>query len=111
MKSNFIDNSDKVLKEFDEKITDVLELIGLKAEGYAKEDCPVDTGLLRNSISHATQDKTAYIGTDVVYAPKIEYGDKLEHTTGKAHFLRDAATNHSDEYRETVEKVLKGNHV
>lgn len=108
MKSNFIDNSAKFQKEKDEKITDALELIGLEAEGYAKEDCPVDTGLLRNSISHAQEKTTAYIGTNVEYAAKVEYGDNIEHTTGKAHFLRDAATNHSDEYKKIVEQVLKG---
>ena len=31
-----------------------LSLIGDTVEGYAKEDCPVDTGLLHNSITHAT---------------------------------------------------------
>ena len=34
-----------------------LELIGGKAESYAKKLCPVDTGRLRNSITHARYDE------------------------------------------------------
>ena len=45
-----------------------LEAIGLTAEGHAKKITPVDTGRLRNSISHATDKEAAYIGTNVEYA-------------------------------------------
>jgi phage gpG-like protein len=102
------DNSKEILNAKDEAIAKALEMIGIKAERYAKLDCPVDTGLLRNSISHAQEKATAYIGTNVEYAEKVEYGDNVKHITGKAHFLRDAATNHSDEYKNIVENALKG---
>jgi phage gpG-like protein len=69
MSVKFTDNSDKVLDEFDDAIEVALEEIGLTAEGYAKKECPVDTGRLRNSISHDVKEKTAYIGTNVEYAP------------------------------------------
>lgn len=36
-----------------QKIPLMLKAVGQTAEGYAKEDCPVDTGLLRNSITYA----------------------------------------------------------
>lgn len=42
-----------VEKYTEESILQALEMIGLKAESYAKMKCPVDTGLLRNSITHA----------------------------------------------------------
>lgn len=35
------------------KMPMILKAVGMTAEGYAKEDCPVDTGLLRNSITYA----------------------------------------------------------
>lgn len=100
----FTDNSKEVLKDFEEQVQTALELIGLKAEGYAKKDCPVDTGLLRNSINYRTtnDEKAVYIGTNVEYAPEQEYYHK-----NKAHFLRNAATHHNDEYRQIVEKVMK----
>lgn len=62
-------NADAVLDEFRQKVSVALEMIGLKAEGYAKGYCPVDTGRLRNSISHADDGESAYIGTNVEYAP------------------------------------------
>ena len=53
-----------------ESIKEALEIIGLRAESYAKLKCPVDTGLLRNSIAHAVKkgEYTVYVGTNVEYA-------------------------------------------
>ena len=118
---NFKDNSGKVKKEFAEKVQLALKLIGEACEGYAKEDCPVDTGRLRNSITYATttekgsgdsaprgkpEEDTVYIGSNVEYAKFVEFLS-MEHKTGKAHFLRDAATTHNKEYKEIAEAVLK----
>lgn len=50
---HFIDNSQQFKDAKDEAILRALEAIGMTAEGYAKMKCPVDTGLLRNSITHA----------------------------------------------------------
>ena len=47
------DNTAEVMAKIDEKIGLALDLMGEVVEGYAKDDCPVDTGLLRNSITHA----------------------------------------------------------
>ncbi len=42
-----------------------LDVIGGKAESYAKVLCPVDTGRLRNSITHEQADEdTEVIGTN-----------------------------------------------
>lgn len=101
------DNRPAVKKEFDMKVALALKLIGQKAEGYAKDDCPVDTGRLRNSISNKVDGNDVYIGTNVEYAPYVEFGDNMSHETGKAHFLRDAATTHGDEYKRIAEVVMK----
>lgn len=102
------DNRPEVKKEFNLKLLLALELIGQKAEGYAKDDCPVDTGRLRNSISNKVDGNDVYIGTNVEYAPYVEFGDSMHHEVGKAHFLRDAATTHGDEYKRIAELVMKG---
>lgn len=102
----FTDNSAEVLAELSEKIEVACEAIGGQGEMYAKEDCPVDTGRLRASISHATAEKTAYIGTNVEYAPAVEFRDTA-HKTGKAHFLRDAASTHGDEYKQITQDILR----
>ena len=90
-------------------IAAALEAIGLTAERHAKADCPVDTGRLRNSISHMVDEgeQSVYIGTNVEYGKYVELRDSTHHISGKAHFLRDAAANHGSEYRRIAEAQLK----
>ena len=98
------DNTDEVLSALERAKKRGLEAIGLTAEGYAKKDTPVDTGRLRNSISHATDDEAAYIGTNVEYAPYVELGAR-----GRpgVHMLKRAATEHTDEYKRLMEDSMK----
>ena len=98
------DNTDEVLAALERARRRGLEAIGLTAEGYAKRETPVDTGRLRNSISHATDDEAAYIGTNVEYAPYVELGARGRQ--GK-HMLQRAATEHADEYKQIMEDALK----
>ena len=56
-----------------------LEIIGGKIETYAKGLCPVDTGALRNSITHAVEDDTVLAGSAISYAPYIELGTGKEY--------------------------------
>lgn len=105
-----------------------LTSIGITAEGYAKKLTPVDTGRLRNSISHAVSGDDVYIGTNVQpYAIFVELGTgiyasdsqgrqspwgyydrdgKYHVTRGQKphHMLKKAATEHNDEYKA----ILKG---
>lgn len=103
------DNTDEWLRAFQKALVAGLEKIGLEAEGDAKDLCPVDTGRLRNSITHQVQsgEKAVYIGTNVEYAVYVELNDKAKHTTGQAHFLRDAARNHGDNYRMIIKGELQ----
>lgn len=84
-----------------------LEEVGLVAEGYAKRLCPVDTGRLRNSITHAlgAGGLTVYIGTNVEYGPYIELGTSKREARP---FLRPAAQEHGSQYRAIVKKHLEG---
>lgn len=128
-----VDNSAAVIALMHDKVQTGLEAIGAAAEGYAKKECPVDSGRLRNSITWATSEsqgegkspasigdytaqakpkrKYVYIGTNVEYAPYVEYNEKARHDPpefggGKAHFLRDAAVNHGDHYKEIMKAAL-----
>lgn len=65
----FTDNSRQVIAEMDARKKIALLAIGAAAEGHAKALTPVDTGRLRNSISHTADEDAAYIGTNVEYAP------------------------------------------
>ena len=104
MSYTYKDNTDEVLSAMEKAIERGLEAIGLTAEGHAKKETPVDTGRLRNSISHAVEDKEAYIGTNVEYAPYVELGARGR--DGK-HMLQRAASEHTDEYKRLMEDSMK----
>ena len=123
------DYSPMVLKHMKTQVQKGLIAIGAEAEGYAKADCPVDTGRLRNSITYATStfhssnsgepatasdsathtkpdENAVYLGSNVEYASYIEYGSK-PHKTGKSHFIKDAIANHSDHYKAIMKSALE----
>ena len=104
MSYTYKDNTDEVLAALGRAKKRWLEAIGLTAEGHAKKETPVDTGRLRNSISHATDDEAAYIGTNVEYAPYVELGSP---TIKAHHMLQKAATEHTDEYKQLMEDSMK----
>lgn len=144
------DHTSEAIAEKDAAVLRALEAIGIKCEGYAKLLCPVDTGRLRNSITHAlsgsapaissytnnsthattnaTQragtagkpvavktytyegsapggEEAVYVGTNVEYAPYVEYG--TQRTTAQP-FLKPAVHDHADEYKKIAESFLKG---
>lgn len=123
------DNSEEILKAAYDAWAAGLEAIGLAAEKHAKELCVVDTGRLRNSISHEVDGDAVYIGTNVEYAPYIEMGTGIYAEEGgrttpwtykdnkgnwvttrgsKPHpFLRPAAQDYREEYKDLMEQAMK----
>lgn len=100
-------NLGATLRASEEQLARAAEIIGGMAESYAKQICPVDTGNLRNSITHATEDNghTVVIGSNVEYAPYVELG--TYHPKRKAQpYLRPAIEDHKDEYKEVLQTVL-----
>lgn len=73
MSVEITDNSKEVSAAIKAALLRGLEKCGLVAEGYAKKLCPVDTGNLRNSITHVVdeQEPAAIIGTDNEYGTKL----------------------------------------
>lgn len=99
------DNSAKVLAEFERRKAMALEAIGARAETHAKALTPVDTGNLRNSMAHAVDGDAAYVGSNVEYAPYVEYGIRRS----KAHhMLKKAATEHGSEYKSIAKAAFGG---
>lgn len=119
---SFQSNLGAVIAASKEQLAAAAEIIGGKAESYAKAKCPVKTGNLRNSITHATEDEghTVVIGSNVFYAPYVELGHTQEPgryvpAIGKRlvrdwvppkPFLRPAIEDHIDEYKEVLESEL-----
>lgn len=101
-------HADEVLAELHDRVPVILEALGIEAEGNAVDEITslgaVDTGRLRGSISHATDSDSAYIGTNVEYAPYVELGT---YKMAARPFLRNAVTNYEDDYKRIIEEGLK----
>lgn len=70
-----VSNTDEFMQEVDRMIPTMLKAIGEEVEGYAKEDCPVDTGLLHNSITYAIDGETPNITDYSADHPKTAGGE------------------------------------
>lgn len=131
MKITLEDHSDEVLEALESACRRALEKCGLVAEGYAKKLCPVDTGNLRNSITHMVSDseKAAYIGTNSEYAVYVECGTGIYYPGGRqtpwtyqdengdwhlTHgqrakpYTKTAVADHVDQYKKIIESEMKG---
>ena len=99
------DNTDEVLRALQTAKQRALEAIGLQAEGYAQLLAPVDTGRLRNSITHKVVDEDSVaVGTNVEYAIYQEFGTSKMKAQP---YLKPAVMNHIDEYKRIAEESLK----
>lgn len=70
-----VNNTDEFMQEVDRMMPTMLKAIGEEVEGYAKEDCPVDTGLLHNSITYAIDGETPNITDYSADRPKTAGGE------------------------------------
>lgn len=128
----FDDNSEAVLSALRNAVERGLMAIGETAVTYAKksltEQKAVDTGRLRNSINYLVRDDEVYIGTNVEYAPYVEFGTGkyadggrptpwvYQDDEGNWHwtegnparpYLAPAAKNHTQEYRDLLKESLE----
>ena len=99
------DNSPEVINAVKIAIKRALWYMGSTAEGYAKaNETRVDTGRLRNSITHKEEENMTVIGSNVEYAKFQELGTSRGITP--LHFLKNAVANHTDEYKRIVKDSL-----
>lgn len=98
----------EVKAELAHRIPTILEALGIEAEGNAVTEITelgaVDTGRLRGSITHATDQDSAYIGTDVEYAQYVELGT---YKMAARPFLRNAITKYTDDYKRIIQSGLE----
>lgn len=102
------DISDLAIRASKEAIKNALEQCGLEAERYAKEYLTlkkaVKTGRLRNSVTHAVKDNTMYIGTNVEYAPYIEYGT---YKMPRREYIKPSIADHITQYQAILRSELE----
>lgn len=132
MSVEIVNNSDDIRRQIKDAIIRGLERCGMQCESYAKDLTPVNTGNLKNSITHKvnTSEPAVYIGTDTEYAIYVELGtgeyaeggggrptpwvyqdDKgnWHHTHGQRAqpYLRPALADHKKTYKNILEDELK----
>ena len=89
----------------DEAVKRGLNVWGQAYEDHAKTYAPVDTGRLRNSITHKPQSKdTEVVQTNVEYAVYQEMGTSKMRAQP---YMRPAGENHIAEYKGIIERELK----
>lgn len=131
MQIEITDNSALAKEEMQAACLRALEKCGLTGEGYAKLMCPVDTGNLRNSITHQVQadEPAVYIGSNSEYAAYVELGTGIYYPGGRqtpwvyqdakgnwhlTHgqrakpYLKPAVADHVQTYRSIIEGELHG---
>ena len=130
----FSEHFDEVADALDDAVIRALETCGLAGERFAKENVTangsVDTGRLRNSISHAVvpDEKAVYIGSNAEYAPYVELGTGKYYPGGRRTpwayqdekgnwhrtegqppkpFIKPAVADHGEEYRTIIKNALE----
>lgn len=123
------DFSPKVLAALKNAVNRGLKTCGETAVDYAQDLCPVDTGNLAGKITYQVKGDDCYIGTNVEYAPYVEFGTGIyaengdgrqtpwiwTDDSGQVHlthgqkpqpFLRPAAQDHAKEYGDILKDSL-----
>ena len=92
-------------EELREELYQELAISGRRIERNAKIKCPVDTGRLRTSITSEfnRNQLSAIIGTNVKYAPHVEFGTKK--WSGKP-FLRPAFEDELETFYKNVTAII-----
>lgn len=100
------DRTKEINSELKEAVRIALLGCGEQATQYAVEIVPVDTGRLKGSIGHtySEDEQTEYIGTNVEYAPYVEFGTSRQRAQP---YLKPAVANHTDEYVKFIEETIK----
>lgn len=104
------DHSAEYLKDVSNALDAALEAVGIHVEGEAKEELEntprrIDTGNLRNSITHEVVDaeRVVYVGTNV------EYGIYVHEGTSKMapnRFLKNAVDRNKEQITDYIKKSL-----
>lgn len=104
------DNIPSIEAEVEAAVGRALEMIGLQAEKHAKEALTkqgaVDTGRLRNSVTHQVISENAVaVGTSVEYAPYVEFG--TSRGMDPRPYIKPAVENYQNEYKIIIENELR----
>lgn len=97
---------DMLTAKLDDAVYSVVVEGCLMIENEAKQRCPVDTGILRNSITHEVERENGKIrgtvGTNLDYAPYVEFGTGLFAEAGDGRKTRWSYQDSKGEWHSTL---------
>ena len=101
----FLSSLDTYHEDVLEGLQQNIEKAALLLERRAKQNCPVDTGKLRASISTEVGNLEAEVGTNVEYAPCVEFGTSKQKAQP---FMRPALDKAITQLNKDMAKTLGG---
>lgn len=103
------DHTDEYKKAMEQAVLKSLEAIGIHLEGEAKDELEnsprrIDTGNLRNSITHKVSEDEVIIGTNSSYGIYVHEGTRR---MAPNRFLRNAVERNEDQIASIIERTIK----
>lgn len=103
------DHTDEYKKAMEQAVLKSLEAIGIHLEGEAKDELEnsprrIDTGNLRNSITHKVSEDEVIIGTNSSYGIYVHEGTRR---MAPNRFLRNAVERNEDQIVKYIENNIK----
>ncbi len=96
-------NLPRITSQIEKALSEAVRKAAFSIEAHAKTLCPVDTGLLRNSLQTTVESPTkATVGTNVEYAQYQEFGTR--HQKGKA-FMTPAADAEKKKFEKELQNI------
>ena len=104
-----VDHTSEYKHAMNAAVARALEACGIFLEGEAKDELEnsprrIDTGNLRNSITHKVSDDTLIVGTNVNYAIYVHEGTRR---MSPNRFLRNAFERNEDQIVKYIQNELK----
>ncbi len=109
MSVNFTDNSPEILAELERKKAMALRAMGGAGEGFVKEEITemgaVDTGRMRNDVTHQEDSDSTTIGLATSYAIFVHEGSRGR---GGRPFLRNGILDNKKQFEQLAKTILEG---
>lgn len=104
------DNSGVFKAAKEEAVQRAMESVGLHLEGEAADELEnsprrVDTGRLKGSMAHSSDDRSVTVGTNVEYAIYVHFGTRKMAPNA---FLKNAFELNMDQIKEYIINELRG---
>ena len=104
----------KYPQAYKDEIGGAMEKSVIQVQGWARENAPVEFGLMRASIAHEVSmpfgDVVGVVFSDIKYAPFVEFGGGKPRGVGRIPWLRPAVEEHTEKiignFKSAVKRIV-----